>query len=322
MHVLVVKTSSMGDIVHTLSALSDAVAAQPKIRFDWAVEEAYAEIPAWHPAVEKVIPVALRRWRQRPGIRLHRQQWRECKAYLGQSYYDFIIDAQGLLKSAWLTRCARGPRYGMDANSVRERLASWFYHQRLPIPKGRHAIWRLRKLFADTLEYPMPTTPADYSIQPADFLYSENGSPYLVFLHATSRAEKEWPVSHWHQLCKSAGEAGYGVRLPWGTNKEREQAEHIAKAHPMAEVLPHLNLRALAGVLAGARGIAAVDTGLAHLAAALGRPAVVLYGPSEPALIGTWGPGQQHLQAEGERRELADISSARAWHALQQILAK
>ena len=322
MRVLVIKTSSMGDIVHTLPALSDAVAARPGIRFDWVVEEAYAEIPAWHPAVETVIPVALRRWRQRPRSQLHRQQWRECKAHLSKNYYDFIIDAQGLLKSAWLTRYARGPRYGMDAKSVREFIATWFYHRRLSIPKGRHAIWRLRKLFAETLEYPMPSTAVDYGIQMDDFLHTGNDGPYLVFLHATSRAEKEWPVSHWRHLCRIAGEAGYQLRLPWGTAPEHRQAESIAEAHHAAEVLPHLNLRALAGVLAGARGIVAVDTGLAHLAAALKKPAAVLYGPSAPTLIGTCGPKQRHLEAREEPRALASISAQTTWDALQQVLAK
>ena len=320
MHVLIVKTSSMGDVVHTLPALSDAAAARPGLRFDWAVEEDYAEIPAWHPAVETVIPVALRRWRRLRLLGQHRQQWRECKALLRQSYYDFIIDAQGLLKSAWLARYAQGARYGMDAESVRERPAAWFYHRQFSIPKGQHAILRLRQLFAKTLDYAVPERPADYGIRPANFHYASNDTPYLVFLHATARPEKEWPLAHWRRLCQLAGDAGYTMRLPWGTQEERKQAEHIAAAHPAAEVLPGLNLQALAGVLAGARGIAAVDTGLAHLATALGRPAAVLYGPSQPALIGTCGPGQRHLRAAGQRHELASIHAETAWDTLQQVL--
>ena len=103
MRVLLVKTSSLGDVIHTLPALTDAQRAIPGIQFDWVVEEGFAEIPAWHPAVAQVIPVAIRRWRKHPLQTLRSGEWRRFKARLRETHYDLVIDAQGLLKSAWLT---------------------------------------------------------------------------------------------------------------------------------------------------------------------------------------------------------------------------
>jgi heptosyltransferase-1 len=130
MHVLLIKTSSMGDVIHALPALTDAMRAIPGIRFDWVVEEAFQEIPAWHPAVDRVIPVALRRWRKKPLKALISGEWRRFKRALRERQYDLVLDSQGLMKSAWLAQKARGPRAGFDKKSAREPLASWFYQKK------------------------------------------------------------------------------------------------------------------------------------------------------------------------------------------------
>ena len=125
-HVLVVKTSSMGDVIHTLPALTDATAAIPGIRFDWVVEEGFSEIPAWHPAVDQVIPVAVRRWRKSLIQTWQSGEWQQFKKRIGASNYDAVIDAQGLLKSAFLAGKARGPRFGLDKHSAVNRLPAAF----------------------------------------------------------------------------------------------------------------------------------------------------------------------------------------------------
>ena len=151
MKVLLVKTSSLGDVVHTLPALTDAQRAIPGIRFDWVVEEGFAEIPTWHPAVDQVIPVAIRRWRKSPWQTLRSGEWRRFKARLRETRYDLVIDAQGLLKSAWLTRYVKAPVAGLDRDSAREPLAARFYDRCYAVPREQHALERVRQLFAQAL---------------------------------------------------------------------------------------------------------------------------------------------------------------------------
>ncbi len=156
MRVLLVKTSSMGDVIHTLPAITDARQAIPGIQFDWIVEEGFAEIPAWHPGVAEVIPVAIRRWRKHPLKAALSGEWKRFKERVAATRYDAIIDAQGLLKSAWLTRYAEGPIIGLDRDSAREPIASRFYDVHCNVPWDQHAVERVRLLFARALGYPVP----------------------------------------------------------------------------------------------------------------------------------------------------------------------
>ena len=298
MKILIVKTSSLGDVIHTLPALSDAVRALPEIRFDWVVEEALAEIPAWHPAVERVIPVALRRWRKNPLAALTGGEWRQFLHQLRAESYDKIIDAQGLIKSALLTRMARGTRYGLDRHSAREPLAALAYRHRFSIDKNQHAIVRVRELFAAVLRYPCPVTPPDYGLSRGHFSSIPADERYVIFLHGTAWASKQWPLEYWLQLASLAAEAGYKVYLPWGNESEHQRAQHIAAQCSRVTVLPKMNLAELAAVLVHACGVVGVDTGLAHLAASLSAPAVTIYGATRPELTGTVGPSQVHLCAE------------------------
>ena len=296
MKVLVVKTSSMGDVIHTLPALTDAARALPGIRFDWVVEEAFAEIPAWHEAVDRVIPVALRRWRKSPLSALRSGEWSAYRTKLRSVTYDAVIDAQGLIKSALLvTRLARGPRYGLDAQSAREPIAARLYDRRIAVARNQHAVERVRQLFARSLGYPVPQARGDFGI--ARHFERSAGAPYLMFLHATTRDEKHWPESYWAELAAIAGQQGWTVRLLWNTAQEHQRAERLADLAGNIEVLPRLTLSQVAGELAGASGIVSVDTGLSHLAAALDRPNVILFGPTDPGLVGGYGKDQLCLRA-------------------------
>lgn len=298
MHVLIVKTSSLGDVIHTLPAISDAARAYPDIKIDWVVEEALSEIPTWHPAVTRVIPVAIRRWR---GMLREGLKNGEIKAFIRElraTRYDKIIDAQGLLKSAFITRLAHGERYGFDRDSAREALSSYAYQHRFLIAKKQHAIERLRQLFAQALSYPLAGTPPDYGIQTPDLLDDHANYGYVVFLHGTTWASKLWPEDHWMALAQLVNAAGLAVYLPWGTAEELGRAQRIAAIASDALVLPRQTLHQLASILAGAKGLVGVDTGLAHLGAALAVPAVTIYGATRPGLTGTVGQHQQHAVAK------------------------
>lgn len=298
MRILVVKTSSLGDVLHTLPALTDAMQAVPGIRFDWVVEEAFAEIPAWHPAVDRVIPVALRRWRKQVIETIGGGEWGNFLRELRARRYDKIIDAQGLVKSALITYLAHGRRGGLDHSSAREPWSALAYQERYHIPKGQHAIDRVRRLFAMALGYGTSQDALDYGITRQQFLGRAVMDNYLIFLHGTTWPSKRWPLPYWIRLARLAGAAGLRVYLPWGNAIERTHAEEILVACENAEVLPKMSLRELAVVLASARGAIGIDTGLAHLAAALSVPTVTLYGATHPGLTGTRGQAQAHLCAE------------------------
>ena len=304
MRVLLIKTSSLGDVIHTLAAVTDAARARPDIRLDWVVEEAFAEIPSWHPAVTDVIPVAIRRWRKQLWQTWRSGQWRDFKQRLARRHYDLVIDAQGLLKSALLTRYPKAPVAGLDRHSAREPLASLFYQHRYPVAKNQHAVERTRQLLAQALDYPLPDSVADYSLN-ADFVSGEQ-PPYLLFLHGTTWPSKHWPEPYWRQLAQPLAAEGWALRLPWGNAEERARAERICAGLRHAQVLPRLDLRGIAGAIAGARACVAVDTGLGHLAAALDVPTLSLYGPTRPDRVGTHGRNQVHLCATGPRAGKGD----------------
>ncbi|MHA1002208.1 lipopolysaccharide heptosyltransferase RfaC [Leclercia pneumoniae] len=316
MRVLIVKTSSMGDVLHTLPALTDAQQAIPGIRFDWVVEEGFAQIPSWHAAVDRVIPVAIRRWRKAwfsAAVKAERKAFREA---VQAEEYDVIIDAQGLVKSAALvTRLARGIKHGMDWQSAREPLASLFYNQRHSVPKQQHAVERTRELFALSLGYSKPQSQGDYAIA-QHFLNHLNADAgrYAVFLHATTRDDKHWPEANWRELIGLLAASGIRIKLPWGAPHEEARAKRLAEGFDYVEVLPRMSLEEVARVLAGAKFVVSVDTGLSHLTAALDRPNITLYGPTDPGLIGGYGMNQ--LECRSANKMLANLPASTVFDQL------
>lgn len=298
MRVLVVKLTSMGDVLHLMPALSDLKAAHDEVTVDWLVESSFAEIPQWHPSVDRVLTVSTRRWRK-----LNRQNIVDFFAAmkrLRKHSYDYVIDAQGLMKSAgiaWFARLNKGGvRAGFSGASIKESPAAWFYRKKVDVPRQQHAIERLRQLLAGVFEYRLDAA-LNYDVQlPAN---SETASRASILLfHGTTWASKHVPDQLWRELVEVIAEDGYQVQLCWGNEKEQQRAHWIAEGNSNAVVLPKSSLTEVAQTLATASGAIAVDTGLGHMAAALGIPSISLYGSTDASLTGTLGERQWQWQSD------------------------
>ena len=309
--ILLVKTSSMGDVIHALPAVTDIAEHYPDAKVDWVVEETFAELPVLHPGVRNVIPVAVRRWRRNL---LARSSWREMAAFrrrIQATDYDLVIDSQGLLKSAAIARLAHGARCGYGRSSAREPLAALVYDRGIKVARDLHAVERNRLLVGRALGYE-PGEGVDYGIAAPELpLPWLPAGRYAVLLHATSRADKEWPEGDWIALAARLNSQGVGCVLPWGAAHERERSERLAEQMGNAVVPPRLNLAQAARLLGGAQAVVGVDTGLTHLAAALKVPVVALYCASDPGLTGVYASGPAvNVGSSGQVPQLAEVSIA------------
>ncbi len=309
-HVLFVKLSSLGDVIHHLPAVTDLLEHRPEARITWAVEEAYADLVRLHPGVREVIAVGLRGLK---GNVLDPRRWRrvaEARRTLGRGRWDYVIDAQGLLKSALVARTAHGTAFGLDRTSARERVAARFYDVKIAVGRERHAVERNRELVAKIFGYSLER-PARYGLVPPEAPppWAPAG-PYAVLLHAASRAAKRWPDDRWIALARLLAGSGYATVFPGGSAAEREAAARLALLVPNAFAAPAMDLAACASLIAHASLVAGVDTGLTHLAVALGRPTVGIYTATRPELTGLHGSEGVNLGGPGEAPSVEAVAAA------------
>jgi len=288
-NILLVKLSSMGDVVHSFPALSDAMRAGH--RFDWVVEEAFADLAAQHPAVDRVIPFGLRRWRKQlstalPELARFVRELRACG-------YEQVLDAQGLVKSAFITRVSgASSRMGLARQSARESVASLLYNQPQPVSWDLHAIDRLRVLFAQSLGYDVDLS-SPTSAELSDETASEATATVLV--HGTTWPSKELPEVVWRGLIESLLALGHRVVLLSGSASEYEFAKRLASTQTNVSARTPGALLSAYEQIKSARLVIGVDSGLTHLAAVLGRPVVGLYGSTNEARTGARGPNAINL---------------------------
>jgi heptosyltransferase-1 len=292
-NILFIKTSSLGDVIHHIPALTDARSARKDAVFTWLVEEEIAPLVRLHPAVGEVIPVAWRRWRKSMYAPSTMAEIFENFCTIRARQYDDIVDSQGLLRTALLTRIARGRRHGYDASSIREPLASPFYDVRHRVDRNLHAVERNRILSGLALGY-VPQGAPDFRFDRARF--ASDASRYAILLHATARTEKQWPEAHWIALGRALSESqGLELVLPWGSEVERVRSENIARQVQGARVPERVPLDQVAKLISGAQFVVGVDTGLLHLAAALSVPLVAIFTGSKPGLTGPVGSGRRSI---------------------------
>ena len=311
MRILLVKTSSLGDVIHNLPVASDLRRQFPDAVIDWCVEESFADIPRLHPDINAVIPVAIRRWRK---ALLRASTWREIGLFrkrLGQTAYDAILDTQGLIKSGLITSLANGRCYGYAAEVAREPLASYFYDRTFVIPPNAHAVERNRWLSAAAFDYPVDL-PLNYGIAAPDLTFSwQQGERHAVLLTATSRDDKLWNEDYWIAIAHHLIERGLTPVLPSGSPVERQRAERIVAGAPGAIVAPPLSLRELSALIGHAELAIGVDTGLVHLATALNVPTIALFISTDPSLTGVHGTRNfRNLGAPGQSPNVPEVIAA------------
>lgn len=297
MKILLIKMSSMGDIFHTFPAITDLKEKHPEAVIDWVVEEGFTEIAAWHPAIRRVIPIGQRRWMKQKNWASWSafRQWRKA---IKNEHYDYVVDAQGLLKSALISRTAHADAiHGYDNKSARESIASRFYSDSHTVSKEQHAVERTRQLFASTFNYQLPS-PLNFGINQY-FAHVQKDPGKLVFIIGTSWTTKLWSTAHWQSLAKIAVDQGYQLEIIWGSDSEREIADHVIAACPTAtRPQQRLSITTIAEKLVSAAGVIGLDTGFSHLAGALETPTIALYGPTSPVKVGLIGAHTCNLQME------------------------
>ena len=307
MKVLLIKTSSLGDVVHALPAVSDAVARGFEI--DWMIEEGFSEIASMHPGVSSVIPVAWRRWRQSLVSSAH--EIRAFKRKLRETKYDLCVDSQGLIKSGVLSLMSKSViKAGYDYGSARESIVSFLYDKRVTVPRELHAIDRQRCLLSSILDYSL--------VKEADsgFNFSGPAKKQAFLLHGTTWESKHWPIERWINLATLLRSEGLEVLISWGNVRERKDAEAIA-SETSSLVLPRMSLKELASKLGQSMVTVGVDTGLTHLSAAIGTSTIGLYGPTRSDLTGCRGPRAETISS---RNGMAGISVESVWSRIQKIM--
>ena len=295
MRILLIKMSSMGDVFHTFPAISDIKQQFPNAEIDWVVEDSFQEIVAWHPGVRKVIPINLRRWVKERNKK-HWQEFKEWRKALRQTTYDHIIDAQGLLKSAIVAKCAKGNGIdGYDKKSAREPVTHWFYKRHHSVSKNQHAVKRTRQLVGKALGY-IPAEKLNFGIN-QNFTHIIKNPHKFIFIIGTSWVTKLWATSEWQALTKIAIDAGYDVEIIWGSAEEQAIADQIIATNPTAtRPKQRLSITTIAEKLVAAAGVVGLDTGFSHLAGALETPTIALYGATSPLKVGLIGKHTQNLQ--------------------------
>ena len=315
MKILIIKLSSLGDLIHTFPAITEAMQKNrelnlyPSLQFDWLVDESFKDVPNFQPYIHQVFTVPLRKKNYLTALKklINIKKLNQAKPY------DLIIDAQGLIKSAallFLLKKIAHKTIGLDFHSARESYASFFYQEKFSIPKNLHAIDRLRLLFSKALNYPITlethiinsitnsiTNPTIDSSPPT---WETNPPIKVLFLHGTTWPTKQWPDVYWIQLGKILSQKNMQILLPWYGPEEHTRVLSFQKQIPNSLILPSYSLKEFFNFLKTTPPnlIIAVDTGLTHLAAALNIPMISLFGPTSAEKTGPKGENQTILNAD------------------------
>lgn len=314
--ILFIKTSSMGDVLHHMPAVTDARRLFPEARLTWLVDELYAPLVQLHPAIDEIIPIAVRRWRKQFYKPSAWQEFFKAVDTLRARTFDKIIDTQGLVRTALTAKLAFGERHGYDAASIREPFAARFYDVNHKVGWDLHVIARNRTLTARALGYSLEGAP-NYGFDRSNIKPGANGN-YAIIFHATAKVKKEWPEERWIDVANGLSKNGLEVVLPWGSEAERARSERIAAAIPNARIPAHAPILDVARLISGAKLVVGVDTGFLHVAAALGVPVVAVFTITKSHTAIPMGPGR--VEMVGADKGLPEVRDVLA--VVEKIVSK
>lgn len=319
--ILLVRVSSMGDVLHNLPVVNDLLRHDPNAQIDWVVEEAYVHLLKLHPGVRKIIPFALRRWRKSLLSRATRAEVKAFVTELRAEEYDLVLDTQGLLKTGLIMGLAKikagGKKVGLangTEGSGYEAASRIFHTHSLPVDSHTHAVLRGRLVAAHACGYQVET-PADFGLQTpaldANTAAWMPTKPYAVFFHGTAGASKKWPRANWVEIAQALAQQNLPVLLPWGSAAEQAEAEQMAEQMPNATVLPRLSMQDAILLAQGAHLAIGVDTGLTHIAAAYETPSIEIYCDSPRwKTEGNWSDQIINLGDQGRPATVDEVRAA------------
>lgn len=325
MNILIVRVSSLGDVVHNMPLVADILRHHPDATIDWVVEEAYTGLVALNANVRHIIPFALRRWRRSLFSADTRREISNFIHTLRSQAYDVVLDTQGLLKTGAVIGLARvtpgGRKVGLangTEGSGYEAISRIFHDLSVPVDVRTHAVQRGRLVAAAALAY-QADGPAQFGMHAPDVHPAwMPEQPYAVFFHGTARDAKKWAPANWIAIGNMLAEQGMPVLLSWGNDKEKQEAGELAAAMPNARVLPRLSILEAAALAESASLAIGVDTGLTHIAAAYERPTIELYCDSPRwKTEGNWSPNIINLGDAGQPPQVEQV-----WQAVRQLQAR
>ncbi len=337
MNILIIKLSSLGDVLHSLPVIWDIRAHYPTAHIDWVVEESFSGLleplktTDSFKGIDRIIPINLRRWKKalKNGEFIRSiQEFLSFKNELQQTSYDLVIDIQGLIKSAALSKLAQissgggviGPANKTQFSGF-EPLARRFYTEAVQVPFHLHAVERARWVVASAIDAPTPKEGQDLPKFYPDTYVSQLANqsqalaqeltlqkPYAVFLHATSRADKRWPNASWVSVGQYLNKQDITVVLPWGCADEKKISLELNQKIPNSIVPRALSIHEIYALIAGAQQIIGVDTGLVHVSAAFGKPTIEIYCNSwKGNAEGYWSPHIHNLGDMGQTPSVEDV---------------
>ena len=290
--ILIIKSSSMGDVVHALPVAYDIRQAFPDAQVDWVVEEAFADIVELSPWISHRVVTAFRRWRKRPFSSEVRSEVAAVKKRLKGSHYDIVIDLQGLIRSALVARWCGAKSVGYSRDTVREPLASFFYSETKRVPESLTPVKRYRTMAALCLGYEIDVEHPVYGLVAKPLAQRPVSGDYAVMAVNTSREEKLWARDRWIQTTQALVKAGITPLFVWGSPAEEDRVRTLAELVPGTVVAAHMTLPEIASLLKESVGLIGVDTGISHLAAALAVPAVGIIVGTSAQLFSLVGEGR------------------------------
>lgn len=315
--ILIVKSSSMGDVVHALPVAYDIKKAFPDARLDWVVEEFFQDIPRLTPFVDKIVITAFRRWRKQLWDKGVLAEIAGVRKELRNAHYDVVIDLQGLIRSAVVTSWANTRSYGYSREEAREPLASFFYSEKFSVPEALRPVRRYRVLASRALGYAIDEDAPRYGLvvgtPPSEVELPAN---FVALAPNTSRVEKLWAEDRWVALGKRFLDAGLTPAFFWGSETEKERVERLAQKIGSSIVLPRMRLADCAAVIARARVMIGVDTGLAHLGAALAVPSVGIIVGTSAQLFSLVSEGK--AVTVGDKGVVPSVDAV--WRAYEEVL--